>query len=138
MFCPSWSWTIICFINRFTSLCKNLFNLLEFLAMLDSKKWCSWHRKASVKNSSKLNKFLHSEVNLLIQHISGITIIVELHWFTFDRINIFFISNDGRSVVGFIYILDSCIISKILGKQGKVNWIKMNEIRKQRCGFNRF
>jgi len=27
------------------------------------------HRKASAKNSSKLNKFLHSEVNLLIQPI---------------------------------------------------------------------
>ena len=27
------------------------------------------HRKASAKNSSKLNKFLHSEVHLLIQHI---------------------------------------------------------------------
>ena len=27
------------------------------------------HQKASAKNSSKLNKFLHSEVNLLIQHI---------------------------------------------------------------------
>ena len=26
-------------------------------------------KKASAKNSSKLNKFLHSEVNLLIQHI---------------------------------------------------------------------
>ena len=26
-------------------------------------------RKASAKNSSKLNKFLHSEVNLLIQRI---------------------------------------------------------------------
>ena len=32
-------------------------------------KWCTWHRKASAKNSSKLNKFLHSEVNQLIQHI---------------------------------------------------------------------
>ena len=32
-------------------------------------KWCTWYRKASAKNSSKLNKFLHSEVNLLIQHI---------------------------------------------------------------------
>ena len=32
-------------------------------------KWCTWHRKASAKNSSKLNKYLHSEVNLLIQHI---------------------------------------------------------------------
>ena len=31
---------------------------------------CStWHRKASAKNSSKLNKLLHSEVNLLIQYI---------------------------------------------------------------------
>ena len=28
-----------------------------------------WKWKASTKNSSKLNKFLHSEVNLLIQHI---------------------------------------------------------------------
>ena len=32
LFCPSWSCTIICCINWFTSLCKNLFNLLEFLA----------------------------------------------------------------------------------------------------------
>ena len=32
LFCPSWSCTIICCINRITSLCKNLFNLLEFLA----------------------------------------------------------------------------------------------------------
>ena len=48
LFCPSWSCTIICSINWFTSLCKNLFNLLEY--------------------PSKLNKFLHSEVNQLIQH----------------------------------------------------------------------
>ena len=34
-----------------------------------SWKWCIWHWKASDRNSSKLNKFLHSEVNLLIQHI---------------------------------------------------------------------
>ena len=33
-------------------------------------KWWTWHRKASAKNSSKLNKFLHSEVNELIQHIN--------------------------------------------------------------------
>ena len=32
-------------------------------------KWCTWHQKVSDKNSSELNKFLHSEVNLLIQHI---------------------------------------------------------------------
>ena len=32
-------------------------------------KWCTWHRKTSANNSSKLYKFLHSEVNLLIQHI---------------------------------------------------------------------
>ena len=48
---------LVCCINRLISLCKNLFNLLEFLA------------EASTKNSSKLNKFLHSEVNLLIQHV---------------------------------------------------------------------
>ena len=29
-----------------------------------------WHRKASAKNSSKLNKFLQSEVNILIQNIT--------------------------------------------------------------------
>ena len=62
-------------INRFTSLCKNLFNLLEFLAEAFR---CHVHHfqclrvpveLASAKNSSKLKKFLHSEVNLLIQHI---------------------------------------------------------------------
>ena len=68
---------ILCCINRFTSLCKNLFNLLEFLTeafrchvhhfqcLTVPVPW-TWHRKASAKNSSKLNKFLHSEVNLLI------------------------------------------------------------------------
>ena len=30
---------------------------------------CTWHQKASAKNSSKLNKLLHSEVNLLLYHI---------------------------------------------------------------------
>ena len=82
----------LCCINRFTSLCKNLFNLLEFLAeairyhvphfqclsvpvpvsstgTIMHWKWCIWHQKTSAKNSIKLNKFLHSEVNLLIQHI---------------------------------------------------------------------
>ena len=89
LFCPSLSWTIICCINRFTSLCKDLFNLIEFLAeafqchvhhfqcltvpvasstgTVKHWKWCTWHRKASAKNSNKLNKSLHSEVNLLIQ-----------------------------------------------------------------------
>ena len=44
-------------------------------AMLDGPrtvkhwKWCKWHWKASAKSSSKLSKFLHREVNLLIQHI---------------------------------------------------------------------
>ena len=42
LFCSSWYFIIIC--CRFTSLCKN---------------------------SSKLNKFLHSEVNLLIKHITS-------------------------------------------------------------------
>ena len=32
LYFPSWSCTKIYFINRFTSLCKNLFNLLECLA----------------------------------------------------------------------------------------------------------
>ena len=77
---------VYCCINRFTLLCKNLFNLLEFLVeIVDAMciifnawrstgtikpwKWCTWHRKASAKNSSKLNKFLHREVNQLIQRI---------------------------------------------------------------------
>ena len=33
-------------------------------------KWSIWHRKTSAKNSGKLKKFLHSEVNLLIQQYS--------------------------------------------------------------------
>ena len=32
LFYPSWSCTIICCVNIFTWLCKNLFNLLAFLA----------------------------------------------------------------------------------------------------------
>ena len=32
-------------------------------------KMSTWYRKASAKNSSTLNKFLHNEVNLLIQQI---------------------------------------------------------------------
>ena len=65
----------VCCINRFTSLCKNLFNLLEFLAEAfrghrDRQALKMMPRKASIKKSSKLNKFLHSEVNLLIQHIA--------------------------------------------------------------------
>ena len=31
LFCPSWSCTTIRSINRFTSICKNLFNLLKFI-----------------------------------------------------------------------------------------------------------
>ena len=41
----------------------------ESFSMLDGPGGCTWHRKASDKKSSKLNKFLHSEVNLLIQNI---------------------------------------------------------------------
>ena len=44
---------IIRCINTLTSLCKKFFILLEFLA----------------EAKSKLNKFLHSEVNILIQRI---------------------------------------------------------------------
>ena len=70
---------LVCCIHRFTSLCKNLFNLLEFLAEafrchlhhFHAFQFWIWilHRKTSAKNSSRLNKFLHSEVNLLLQHM---------------------------------------------------------------------
>ena len=57
--------------NGFTSLCKNLFKLLEFLAEAFR---CHVHHFQCLtvpvelaKYSSKLNKFLHREVNLLIQ-----------------------------------------------------------------------
>ena len=60
-----------------------MFNLLEFLAEAFR---CTWHRKASAKNSSKLNKFLHSEVNQLITTyvfytISTLLIIVKQEYF---------------------------------------------------------
>ena len=61
--------TIICII--FTSLCKKLVKLTwvfsrsfsmpcASFSMVDVKHWelCTWHRKASAKNSSKFNKFL--------------------------------------------------------------------------------
>ena len=68
--------TIICCINRFTSLCKNLFNLPKFLTeafrchVHHFHTMMHMHREASTKNSSKLNKFLHSEVSLLIQQMN--------------------------------------------------------------------
>ena len=45
----------------------------HYVVLIDSLHYartslCHVHRKASAKTSSKLNKFLHSEVNLLIQH----------------------------------------------------------------------
>ena len=75
-------WKLYC-INRFTSLCKNLFNLLEFLAEAFR---CHVHHfqcltvppgSLSIENDAheklllktQVNKFLHSEVNLLIQHV---------------------------------------------------------------------
>ena len=84
LFRPSWSCTIIYCINRFTSLCKNFSFTWVFsisfsmpcasFSMLDGpggtadkhSTWCTWHRKASAKNSVSEN-FLHSEMNLLIQ-----------------------------------------------------------------------
>ena len=48
--------------STYLSLFSRSFNVKHW-------KWYTWHRKASAKNSSKLNKFLHSEVNQLIQHI---------------------------------------------------------------------
>ena len=71
-------------INRFTSLSKNLSNLLEFLAEVFDAMCIIFNaspgpssiendadgvEKTSAKSSNKLNKFLHSEVNLLILHI---------------------------------------------------------------------
>ena len=57
-----------CCINSFTSLCKNLFNLLEFLAEAFR---CQVHhfQCLTVPPGSKLNKFLDSELNQLIEHI---------------------------------------------------------------------
>ena len=51
-----------------TSLISNL--IQKNIAAGTVKHWkrSTWHRKASAKNSSKLNKFLPSEVNQLIQH----------------------------------------------------------------------
>ena len=57
--------------------CVSIF-IISILSNLSSTgtvkhwKWCTWHWKASAKNSSKLNVFLHSEVNQLIQHISDL------------------------------------------------------------------
>ena len=108
LFCPSWSCTIICWINRFTSLCKNLFTWVfsrsfscASFSMLNDPggtvkhwKWCTWHRKASAKNSNKLNKFLHSEVNLLIQYsFHNVMTSNKLILFALDIVNFCFIQN---------------------------------------------
>ena len=54
LFCPSWSCT----------------------GTIKHWKWCTWHRKANAKNSIKLNKFLHREVNLLLLHFNIFFIIL--------------------------------------------------------------
>ena len=56
---------VICCNKRFTSLCKNLFNSLDF--SVEALRCASF--SGSAKNSNKSNKFLHNEGNLLIQHI---------------------------------------------------------------------
>ena len=126
LFCPSWSCTVICCINRFTSLCKNLFNLLEFSAgafryhvhhfkcltvsveLPQQWKWCTWHRKAFAKNSSKLNKFLHSQVKLSIQLkikvfpiliLFAVRLLSQLWWINLD-INLWPIVKLGGSNCG--------------------------------------
>ena len=49
-------------------------------------KWCTWHWKASAKNSSKLNKFLHIEVKLLIQHICTVFKEEKKRWKSFRKV----------------------------------------------------
>ena len=83
-------------INRFTSLCKNLVNLLEFLAETFR---CHVHHFQCL---SKLTKFLHSEVNLLIQHI----IVQDQDWQNNNIIRLLASdssdeeNNDGRGIHG--------------------------------------
>ena len=105
-----WVLFISC-INRFTSLYKNLFNLLwDFSSTGTVKhwKWCTWYRKTSAKNSSKLNKFLHSEVNLLIQHI-----IVQ--------------DQDGQNIFSFIIFSNAYfILSWLIPFQVFLNDVKIN------------
>ena len=60
LFCPSWSCTIISCINIFTSLCKNLLNLLEFLAEVFR---CHLHHFQCLTVPVKV----HNEVNILIR-----------------------------------------------------------------------
>ena len=71
------------------------------------------HRKASVKNSSKLNKFLQSEVNLLIQRIivqdqdgPNNNIIITLNFRLMRILQIFFFFNSGRWIVVAVPNLD--------------------------------
>ena len=62
---------LLLFEKHISALLSSYSMVNKFLkyAWRQALKRCTWHRKASAKNSSKLNKFLHSEVNLLIQHI---------------------------------------------------------------------
>ena len=57
------------FSRSFSMPCESFLMLANSTRTVKHWKWCTWHWKASAKNTSKLNKFLHSEVNLLIQFI---------------------------------------------------------------------
>ena len=56
--------------NNISAILKTMNRNIAASSTWTVKHWkrCTWHRKASAKISSKL-KFLHSEVNQLIQHI---------------------------------------------------------------------
>ena len=59
------------FSRSFSMPCAS-FSMNLNIAASSVKHWkrCIWQRKASTINSSKLNKLLHSEVNLLVQQKS--------------------------------------------------------------------
>ena len=61
---------------KITTMYRNI--AASFTGSVKHWKWCKWHRKASAKNSSKLNKLLHNEVNLLIQPIFMLNIYINL------------------------------------------------------------
>jgi len=58
--------------NNISAILKTMNRNIAASSTWTVKHWkrCTWHRKASAKISSKMKKFLHSEMNQLIQHIT--------------------------------------------------------------------
>ena len=90
---------------------------------------CTWHRKASAIHSRKLNKFLHSEVNLLIHHM--------LRSLVDHRMDccMFVLCKTVTVVVHFLYILNVCMLSVFVIVRSRKFISLLTSVSNVKCNF---